>query len=494
MTSDVVIIGSGLGGLTCASILSRAGMSVVVLEQHSQVGGCLQSFRREGEDYDTGFHYVGGLGEGQSLHAAFSYLGLMRLPWQKLDADGFDRVVLGGHTYAYAEGFDAFARRMSDYFPSERTALHRYAELLRRTVRSQLLSLDPRGADDTAEGGTLMSANAWKYLQETFRDSTLIDVLSGTSLKMELRKESLPLFSFLHSQSSYIESSWRLSGHGSLLSKTLVANLEAQGGTVRCGRKVVRLDVRQGRVAQAVCADGETYDARWFVSDLSPQSTVELLAPSSAVRPAYRRRVCSYADTMGMFTLSLRLKPSLLPYFNYNLYVYEDNDLWSLPDHNSPVRGLLITCRPPADGDYTTHVDLLTPMPWSRCSQWQDTTIGKRGSAYADMKRRVADECLALACRHVPQLSEAEKGYTSTPLTWRDYTLTRHGSAYGVRKDCRTPWAVALSPRTPVPNLLATGQNLVLHGLHGVTMTAFHTCAAVLGKERIWDILHYKTV
>lgn len=68
MKYDAVIIGSGLGGLECAHILSKAGMSVLLLERGTQAGGCLQSYRRLGLAFDTGFHYVGGLDEGQSLH------------------------------------------------------------------------------------------------------------------------------------------------------------------------------------------------------------------------------------------------------------------------------------------------------------------------------------------------------------------------------------------------------------------------------------------
>ena len=77
-------------------------------------------------------------------------------------------------------------------------------------------------------------------------------------------------------------------------------------------------------------------------------------------------------------------------------------------------------------------------------------------------------------------------------LTWRDYTLTPDGSAYGVRKDFSNPLLTMLSPRTPIPNLLLTGQNLMLHGVHGVTLTAFHTCAEVLGKEAMWKIVGNK--
>ena len=82
-----------------------------------------------------------------------------------------------------------------------------------------------------------------------------------------------------------------------------------------------------------------------------------------------------------------------------------------------------------------------------------------------------------------------EKQYTSTPLTYRDYTLTPCGSAYGVRKDYRNLLMTTLSPRTPIPNLLLTGQNLVLHGVEGVTRTALMTCEELLGKDYIQTIL-----
>lgn len=82
MKYDVIIIGSGLGGLACAHILSKAGKNVLVLEKEAQPGGCLQSYKRNGFTFDTGFHYVGGLEEGQSLYAAFKMLGLENLPWK----------------------------------------------------------------------------------------------------------------------------------------------------------------------------------------------------------------------------------------------------------------------------------------------------------------------------------------------------------------------------------------------------------------------------
>ena len=70
------------------------------------------------------------------------------------------------------------------------------------------------------------------------------------------------------------------------------------------------------------------------------------------------------------------------------------------------------------------------------------------------------------------------------PDLWRDYTLSPCGSAFGVRKDCRQPLITMLSPKTPIPNLFLTGQSLVLHGLEGVTMTAFKTLETIKNEKK----------
>ena len=138
MKYDVIIIGSGFGGLACAHILSKAGKSVLVLERQAQPGGCIQSYRRDGLMFDTGLHYIGGLAEGQSLHRMFSTLGLMHLPWHRLDPEGFDRVTIGGDTFTLAEGYDHFVDTLSTAFPQEREGLQQYVDMLRQTRELEL--------------------------------------------------------------------------------------------------------------------------------------------------------------------------------------------------------------------------------------------------------------------------------------------------------------------------------------------------------------------
>lgn len=474
MKCDIIIIGGGLGGLECGYILSRTGRSVLVLEKESQPGGCLQSYRRRELSFDTGFHYVGGLDEGQSLHAAFRYLGLLDLPWHRLDTDGFDRVTIGERTFAFAQGYDAFARQLAEDFPAERAALQRYANLLKRSAQQQY--------------SVLMGTSAWQYLTENFHDPLLINVLSGTSLKMELRQESLPLFTFLHGNSSFIESSWRLKGDGSLIVKALAEGIRTQGGEIICNAKAEELVERNGQLSHVTCSNGETYEGSLFISDIHPASTCRLVKESNRMKQVYRNRIADLENTFGMFTVSLRIRPDSLRYFNWNQYIYRQPNVWTFYQDNAPVGGVLVSCRIPEDGSgYTRQVDLLTPMMWDKCKIWNDTQVGQRGSEYKTMKEQIADECITLAERFLPGLREMSEYYTSTSLTWRDYTFSPEGSAYGIRKDFRDPLMTMLSPRTPIPNLLLTGQNLVLHGLHGVTMTAFYTCAEIMGQK---DFIH----
>lgn len=489
MKYDAVIIGSGLGGLECAHILSKAGMSVLLLERGTQAGGCLQSYRRLGLAFDTGFHYVGGLDEGQSLHSAFRHLGLLRLPWQRLD-NHFDRVTIGNQTFSFAQGYDAFVETLTAAFPAERDALNKYADMLKQCGEQQFDALNPQTGESSVLS-RLFETSAYQYLTETFHDPLLINVLCGTSLKMELRKESLPLFTFAHGNGSFIESSWRLKGDGSLIVNSLADGIRMHGGEIICNAEVRELVEKDGKLVHAVCSNGEIYEGNIFISNIHPAVTCNLVKQSSRMKKVYRSRITHLENTFGMFTVSLRIKPQTLRYFNWNQYIYKEPDVWAFHLKNNPVSGVLVSCRIPEDGSkYVQQVDLLTPMNWSECEQWSHTEVGRRGENYKAMKKRVADECITLAERFIPGLRDRITGcYTSTPLTYRNYTLTPEGSAYGLRKDFRNPMITLLSPRTPIPNLLLTGQNLMLHGLHGVTMTALFTCAEVLGKEPIWNIV-----
>ena len=118
---DAIVIGAGVSGLMCANILSRIGAHVLVLEKEPRTGGMLQGFSRGGTAFDTGLHYVGGLGPGESLEWVFRYHNLTVLTWKRLDFS--EEVITGGKSYLIPCGYDSFAEGMAEYFPHQRENL-----------------------------------------------------------------------------------------------------------------------------------------------------------------------------------------------------------------------------------------------------------------------------------------------------------------------------------------------------------------------------------
>ena len=453
----------------------------------------MQSYRRHGESLDTGMHYVGGLGEGNCLHSTFKYMGLTDLPWQLLDPTGFDRVTIGQKTFRYAQGHEAFVETLANEFPAEREGLKAYAATMQEVGNHLFDAIKPRDEVDFFTT-SLFAASTYDYLHETFKDEMLINALCGSSLKMELAKDTLPLYNFAQANNSFVQGSYRLQGDGNLIVNKLLDSIRSFGGELICNAEVEELIEKDGRLVAARCSNGEVYEGDTFISNAHPAVTCDLVKESTKLKKVYRNRIGRLENTYGMYTVSLILKPGQVKYFNWNQYIYKQPNVWDYYKESGPVSGILISCRVPegvslANDPDARVLDILTPLPWERISRWADTTVGHRGDDYRAFKEQQADECVALAETFIPNLhSMVEARYSSTPLTYRDYTLTPNGSAYGVRKDYHNPMMTLLSAKTPIPNLLLTGQSLTLHGLLGVTMTSLFTVAEIIGKDEAWKI------
>ncbi|MBR4801846.1 MAG: NAD(P)/FAD-dependent oxidoreductase [Bacteroidales bacterium] len=505
MKFDAVIIGSGLGGLECAYILAKNGKKVCVVEKNAAPGGCLQSFRRGTDEFDTGFHYVGALGKGQILERLFSYFNLMKLPWHQLDTDGFDQVVFQDKSYLLCNGYENFADSLSSRFPESQAEICKYSAFLKEVGSKITDPLFSNGGWDSTN--SLFSLSAWEYLRSTLKNSLVRDIASGTSLKLELCRQTLPLYTFAQINSSFIQSAWRLKGRGSLIAESLSDSIRKMGGTIMLSTEAIVLSDENSRVSRLKVrstkgglfkapseSDCQTIEADCFISDLSPQLTLQLLKDSPAVRPVFRRRISRLEQTYGFFTVNIKLKPEKVKYLNRNVYYYSPDlsSVWDIPEKLSDgrTRGILISQQVPEQGPFATQMDILAPMGYKEVEQWENTFPLHRGEKYREFKARKAEECLQMAEEVFPHLRESvDTFYTSTPLTYRDYTGAVQGTAYGIRKDCNNLIMTLLAPKTPLGNLYFTGQNLNLHGVLGVSLTSLITCSEILGKEPVVSFL-----
>ena len=488
---DILIIGSGLGGLACGYILAGSGRKVCVLERNAQAGGCLQTFRRGDMRFDTGFHYVGGLDEGQPLHRLFRYFGRLDLPWRRMDETAFDEVGINGRTYAFANGYNRFVDTLAQAFPRQRRALAAYAAFLEQ-VGDRIFDVLEQRERENVFTGPLFTRPAYRFLNETIDDPLLRRVLSGTSLKMDLQAATLPLYVFAQINSTFIQSAWRLQGGGGLIAERLAQHIREMGGEVRTRAEVTRLTESGGRLSAVEVNGEERLTAAWVISDVHPAYTLSLIDETKYIRKIYRNRIVSLENTFGMFTANLRLKPDSLPYRNRNLHLHDaEVDLWHyVPGEKAPKAMMASYYVPEDSGCFAPAVDLLTPMSWSEVSPWKDLPAGRRGEAYEQLKLRRAEMCIDRAAAQIPGLRDRiDAVYTSTPLTYHSWLKGSEGSAYGIRKDCNRPILTLLTPRTPLANLLPTGQNLNLHGVLGVSVTAFFICAEILGWDTVRKLI-----
>ena len=175
---------------------------------------------------------------------------------------------------------------------------------------------------------------------------------------------------------------------------------------------------------------------------------------------------------------------------NYNLYGYNGNTPWGCEDYNDstwPKGYLYMHFCQENNPKYATTGAVLSYMHIDDLEKWKDTTVGNRGSEYESFKKKKAEILLDSLEKQIPGLKDSIKYYyTSTPLTYRDYTGTEEGSMYGVSKDVNSSAACRVPHRTRIPNVYQTGQNINSHGMLGVLVGTIVTCSELISAEAIY--------
>lgn len=500
---DVVIIGSGLGGLVSAIILAKEGYSVCVLEKNNQFGGNLQTFVRDKTIFDTGIHYIGGLSEGQNLYKYFKYLGIMDdLKLKKMDEDGFDIISFEDENqeYPHAQGYENFTNQLVKHFPDERETIQKYCDAVTSTCDSFPLYNLKKEGDYNSE---ILSINAKQYIDELTDNKKLRAVLAGTNFLYAGIAEKSPFYVHALSVNSYIQSAWRCINGGSQITKQLIKQLKKHGGEIYKYKDVVQFDVSENKVNSAKMKDGSEVSGTFFISNVDPKTTLKM-AGVDKFRKSYFNRIQSLEGGISAFSLYLVFKPETFKYLNHNYYHFKDsNEVWTAHEYTEETwpKAFMASMNASKKADsWADGMTFITYMKFDDLKLWEqtyNTTAEKedRGDSYEAFKSQKAEKFLQEIELKFPGIKDCIKSvHTSTPLSYRDYIGGHNGNMYGYEKDSSNPMKTFIASKTKLDNLFLTGQSINMHGVLGVTIGAVVTCSEIIGKEYLVDKINQLSV
>lgn len=484
-----IIIGSGLGGLSTGVILAKNGYDVTILEQASQVGGCLQCFTRDGVKFETGMHFIGSLDDGQVLSHYFNYLGIKdKVVLNRLDPKAYDVVSLQGERFAFPNGREAFIEKFAQRFPDQRENLERYCDLIEQVASlSPFRDLQHVVDEDRFIDDKLLYQSLSDVIDQTITDPLLREVLVGNLSLYAAQRGKTPFATHAFIFDFYNSSAFRIVGGSDAIVKALTEVFEQHGGKVLTRRKVTKILVEGKKASGVLTANGEKFTADVVISDVNPKQMIGMV-DDGVFTQAYKSRIKSIADTTAVFSLFLRFKEGAMPYLNSNFYGFSTDSPWQM---NGDIgdkwpQGYLYMhhCHEP-NPKYARGGVVLAYMSMDAVRNWSDTSIGHRGDDYERFKAHMAERLLDSVEKDFPGLRDAvEAYYAASPLTYRDYTSTPEGSIYGLEKNVNNI-ADRVSYKTKVSNLLLVGQNINSHGMLGVLVGTMNVCQHLLGEEKV---------
>jgi all-trans-retinol 13,14-reductase len=492
---DIVIIGSGMGGLVCADLLGKEGYKVCVLEKNRQIGGSLQTYVRDRVIFDSGVHYLGGLGEGQNLYQVFKYMGIIgKLKLQKMEEDVFDKIIIENDEkeYAYAQGYENFIRHLLKDFPAEEKALRIYCDKIKE-VCSKFPLYNLRSGGNFNEKNEVLAIDTKEFIESVTADKKLQAVLAGNNMLYVLQAGKTPFYVHAMILNSYIESSWKCIDGGSNIGKYIAKNIRDQGGVIHRNSEVKKIVVEEGKVSYVEMADGSQVHGKNFISNMHPARTLEM-TDTHLIKHAYKNRIKNLENSTGGFVINIVFEKESFPYLKHNYYYHKEGHIWNMSGHtdkNWPLCYCVFFSASSRTDKYAEAMTILAYMRYDEVKKWDQTinTVSEqvdRGPDYEDFKKQKAEILLDCVEEKFPGLrSKIKKYYSATPLSYRDYIGNEDGSMYGIVKDYRNPLKTLISPRTKLPNLFLTGQNLNLHGILGAAMSGLVTCSAFMGNEEI---------
>ena len=484
-TYDVIIIGAGVGGLTCGALLAKHGLSVLVAEQHTKVGGYCTGYRRRGFTFDVP-HVFTGWREGSRIRGIISHIGADRY----VDAVELEKTFIlwfpDRRVQCYADR-RRYEAQLIEHFPEERKGIRRFfadtAQVWRRP----------------AEQGVVSQPIPFRrYLSRYIADERLMEVLcSGwwwySGLSPE-RVDTLSILNMIHSFDAW--GAWRPKGGFQNLADALARCVTEAGGHVSTGRRISEILTDCREVRGVVFEDGEQVLSHKVVSNADSKRTFLDLLPRRATPPSLTHKVRGFRMSPSCVSVHLGLGIDLphtlacgcvlvCPRYGLTEESFRLHDAGQMQMDPSLLQ-VGISFPSLSDATLATPgeqvVDLTHfPVPYVWRNVWQS----RNQEAYTGLKAEVAQALVRAATRALPELSTSPVVQdVASPLTYQRYTGATNGAIYDVACTPDQSSIRRLPTTTPVPGLYVTGAKTMYgSGIAPAIYSGFATADTVLGGQ-----------
>ncbi len=505
---DAVIIGSGMGSLSTAALLSKAGKKVLVLEKHYTAGGFTHSYSRKGYEWDVGVHYIGEVHKKLSpLRMLFDLVTDGKLEWSYME-ETYDRVFFGKDRYDFIAGEEKFKESLLRHFPAEKEALKNYLKLVKTANNLAIPFFVSRKIFPDAVN-SLTSSLSRSILDKYVRRTTgqVLEEITGNAKLRGVLAAQWGDYGLPPGESSfmihaavahhYMDGGNFPVGGASQIARTIEAVIEKSGGKVLVNAGVSEILVRNGSAFGVRLENGHEICADRVISGAGCLNTFgRLLSDENAELVGGRRKLGTIRPSIGHICLYTGMKHTAkdlnLP--TGNLWLYGDYD------HDAAVKRFLV--KPTSDFPLvyisfpsakdpqweTQHpgkstIDVIAPAPYSWFEKWKGTPWRKRGADYVDYKEELSQKLLEHVYAHVPQTKGKMDYYElSTPLSTEHFGNYAGGQLYGIDHTVSRFEQEWMRPETPIKNLYVTGQDLLFCGVASALSSGVMTAASILGS------------